>query len=181
MINTFKIGDKVEVLDGNERGIITRIKGDFISVNFDDGFEQDFLPNELILLQDFDLNIEDFKEFKPIEHSRRHQINSYNKKRLKDHEPKLDLHIHELIDDARRLSNFEILNIQLSKAKGFVEWAISNRVPKVVLIHGKGEGVLKEELRTLLRRYDNLEYYDADYMKYGLGATEVRIYGQVTS
>ncbi len=38
------------------------------------------------------------------------------------------------------------------------------------------EGVLKEELEFLFGRYDNLKYYDADYQKYGLGATEVYIY-----
>ena len=36
-----------------------------------------------------------------------------------------------------------------------------------------GEGVLKEELYYLLRRYENLNFYDADYQKYGVGATEV--------
>ena len=46
----------------------------------------------------------------------------------------------------------------------------------LVFIHGVGEGVLKEELRYLFNRYDNVKFYDADYQKYGLGATEVYIY-----
>ncbi|MEX0273541.1 MAG: Smr/MutS family protein, partial [Flavobacteriaceae bacterium] len=45
-----------------------------------------------------------------------------------------------------------------------------------VFIHGVGEGVLREELQYLFRRYDNVEYYDADYQQYGLGATEVYIF-----
>jgi hypothetical protein len=45
----------------------------------------------------------------------------------------------------------------------------------VVFIHGVGEGVLKIELEYLFRRYENVKYYDADYQKYGLGATEVYI------
>jgi hypothetical protein len=36
-----------------------------------------------------------------------------------------------------------------------------------------GEGVLKAELDFLLGRYDNLKFQDANYQKYGLGATEV--------
>ena len=38
------------------------------------------------------------------------------------------------------------------------------------------EGVLKEELRFLLKKYDHLTFYDAAYRKYGLGATEVRLF-----
>ena len=50
------------------------------------------------------------------------------------------------------------------------------RIQKVVFIHGVGEGVLKLELEYLFKRYDNLKFYDANYQKYGLGATEVYIY-----
>ena len=42
-----------------------------------------------------------------------------------------------------------------------------------VFIHGVGEGVLKLELEYVLKRYEDLTYYDADYQKYGFGATEV--------
>ena len=43
----------------------------------------------------------------------------------------------------------------------------------IVFIHGVGEGVLKLELEYVLKRYEDLTYYDADYQKYGFGATEV--------
>lgn len=33
--------------------------------------------------------------------------------------------------------------------------------------------VLKAELDFLLGRYENIKFQDADYQKYGLGATEV--------
>jgi dsDNA-specific endonuclease/ATPase MutS2 len=69
-----------------------------------------------------------------------------------------------------------MLNIQLDTAKRQLNFAISKRIQKVVFIHGVGEGVLKEELRYLFNRYDNVKFYDADYQKYGLGATEVYIY-----
>jgi hypothetical protein len=53
---------------------------------------------------------------------------------------------------------------------------MEKRISRIVFIHGVGEGILKEELGYLLRRYDNLRYYDAEYQKYGLGATEVYIF-----
>jgi len=45
-----------------------------------------------------------------------------------------------------------------------------------VFIHGVGEGVLRTELEFLLGRYSNVTFYDAEYAKYGVGATEVYIY-----
>ena len=74
------------------------------------------------------------------------------------------------------MSNYDMLNIQLDTAKRQLDFAISKRIQTVVFIHGVGEGVLKEELRYLFNRYDNVKFYDADYQKYGSGATEVYIY-----
>jgi dsDNA-specific endonuclease/ATPase MutS2 len=74
------------------------------------------------------------------------------------------------------MDNSEMLNLQLETAKRQLDFAISKRIQKVVFIHGVGAGVLKEELHYLFRRYDNVKYYDADYQKYGLGATEVYVF-----
>ena len=88
----------------------------------------------------------------------------------------VDLHIHQLTKSSKGMSNHEMLTLQLDAAKGQLEFAIRKRIQKVVFIHGVGEGILKEELYYLFRRYENLKYYDADYQKYGAGATEVYIY-----
>src|SRR5690606_17240604 len=99
------------------------------------------------------------------------------------HAPKMevDLHIHQLTPSYKGMGNFEILNLQLETAKHRLEFAMAKRIQKVVFIHGVGEGVLREELYSLFRRYENVKYYDADYQKYGLGATEVYILQNVPS
>jgi dsDNA-specific endonuclease/ATPase MutS2 len=71
------------------------------------------------------------------------------------------------------MNNFDILNIQTETAKRHIEFAIRNRIPKIVFIHGVGEGVLKAELDFMLKRYENISFQDANYQKYGMGATEV--------
>ena len=73
------------------------------------------------------------------------------------------------------MSNYDILTLQTDTAKRHLEFAIRNRIPKIVFIHGVGEGVLKAELDFLLGRYDQVFYQQANYQKYGLGATEVFI------
>jgi len=174
MSRAFKKGDRVEVIDDNETGTVSAVEGECVTVEFEDGFKQDFQSNEIIHSKPLDF---DYASISIAHIDEKPTAKTQNQKNSKtNYVPELDLHIHELIDDARRLSNFEILNIQLSRAKGFLDWAISKRFKKIILIHGVGEGVLKEELKTLLRRYDNLEFFDANYQQYGLGATEVRIY-----
>jgi hypothetical protein len=85
------------------------------------------------------------------------------------------LHIEKLLPDTRGMTTFDILNYQMDAARGQLEFAMRKRIQRIVFIHGVGEGILKEELRTLFRRYEGLKVRDADYRKYGMGATEVYI------
>jgi hypothetical protein len=87
----------------------------------------------------------------------------------------VDLHIEKLVPSKRGMSNYDILTLQMETAKRQLDFAIKNRMPKVVFIHGVGEGVLKAELDFMLGRYDTISFQDANYQKYGLGATEVYI------
>jgi hypothetical protein len=74
------------------------------------------------------------------------------------------------------MASHEMLNLQLDTAKRQLEFAIKKHIQRIVFIHGVGEGVLKLELEYLFKRYDNLKFYDANYQKYGVGATEVYIF-----
>jgi dsDNA-specific endonuclease/ATPase MutS2 len=88
----------------------------------------------------------------------------------------IDLHIEELTDDYKHLTNGEIVDIQLRHARMSIEKARINKINKIVFIHGKGKGTLRQELLHLLMGYTFLEYYDASFKRYGGGATEVRIF-----
>lgn len=84
-----------------------------------------------------------------------------------------DLHIEELIDDYSGMNNAEIVNLQLSYFKQYLNEAIKKRVSKAIFIHGVGNGTLKREIRRELKNYKELKFQDANYGKYGFGATEV--------
>lgn len=88
----------------------------------------------------------------------------------------VDLHIDELTDHYKHLTNGEIVDLQLRHARMIIEKAGMNKIGKVVFIHGKGKGTLRLELLNLLRGYTFLEYYDASFKLYGGGATEVKIF-----
>ena len=88
----------------------------------------------------------------------------------------VDLHIHELVDNHKGMSNSEIIEIQLSNFQKKLNEAIVNRKRKIVFIHGVGNGILKVKLRNILdTTYKHLKYQDASFQKYGYGATMVFI------
>lgn len=99
-----------------------------------------------------------------------------NAKRNKDELIEVDLHIHELLDDVRGLSNSEMLRIQMDKFHQVIEENVKNKGQRIVFIHGVGGGVLKQEvLKELKRKYSKLYYQDASFKEYGYGATMVII------
>lgn len=179
MIN-FSIGDKVEVLDDTISGIVTAIIGSSITIETDMGFEISYLKKELIKIANTDKITVTNYEIAKIKQEKE-QPKRKNKPLIKPKErniPKIevDLHINQLVKSSKGMENFDMLNLQLETAKRQLNFAIQKRIQKIVFIHGVGEGVLKEELHYLFNKYDNLKFYDADYQKYGLGATEVYIY-----
>ena len=88
----------------------------------------------------------------------------------------IDLHINELLDDTRGMSNAEMLNYQLDKFREVMEQYKKKREQKIVFIHGKGDGVLRKALiDELKRKYSTCRYQDASFQEYGFGATLVTI------
>ncbi|WP_298248201.1 Smr/MutS family protein [uncultured Christiangramia sp.] len=176
-----KRGDRVEVIDDSLAGVVQDIQNDSITIKTEDGFLMNFDTQELVKIED-SLAIEDVSDF-DVEQVIKQKTPDKPRRseRIKPKERstppmEVDLHIHQLVRFSRHMSNHEMLNLQLDHARHKLEFAIQKRIPKIVFIHGKGEGVLKMELEYLLGRYSNVKFYDADYQKYGLGATEVYVF-----
>lgn len=88
----------------------------------------------------------------------------------------VDLHIGELLDDTRGMSNSEILDYQLDKFHEVMEQYKNKREQRIVFIHGKGDGVLRKALLDeLKRKYPACKAQDASFQEYGFGATMVTI------
>lgn len=176
-----KIGDTVSVLDDALSGVVTAMDNGHVTILSPEGFEFDFMAHELVVIDD-SLSVHDLTAMDVAtvisekEGSDRRKSPLKKSKKRKEHVLEVDLHIHHLIPSTKGLSNFDMLNIQMAEAQRQLDRAIANRWQSVVFIHGVGEGVLREELYTLFRRYENIEFFDADYQKYGLGATEIYIY-----
>lgn len=168
-------GDKVSVLDDAIDGVVVDIKGSEVVIETTDGFNLVFKTKELIKIGESPINIS-FNKSQIIGEKEIPKPNYINKEKKNKKEipvPEFDLHIEKLVKNHKSMSNYDILTKQMDTAKYHIEFAIKNRIPKIVFIHGVGEGVLKSDLDFLLGRYDNISFQDANYQKYGQGATEV--------
>ncbi|CAM3887123.1 Smr/MutS family protein [Flavobacterium cucumis] len=181
MAQKFEIGDKVAVLDDDISGVVIKVQNNEISVETTDKFVMTFFVNELVKIN----NSNELSGFfstqslgsvlKDKEEPKKRNFVKEKRSRKDEFVLEVDLHIEKLVPSKRGMSNYDILTLQVETAKRQLDFAIKNRLPKVVLIHGVGEGVLKAELDFMLGRYDTISFQDANYQKYGLGATEVYI------
>ena len=84
--------------------------------------------------------------------------------------------INALLDNTAGLSPAVLLNTQLTEFRIIMDRNIRKKGQQIVFIHGKGDGVLRESIiKELRRRYRTCTYEDANFQKYGYGATMVTI------
>lgn len=89
----------------------------------------------------------------------------------------VDLHINELLDNTTNMTNSEMLDYQLGVFNKTLNEYKDKKGQKIVFIHGKGEGVLRNAiLKELKSKYRNYSYQDASFREYGFGATMVTIH-----
>lgn len=173
-------GDKVAVLDDAIEGEVIQVKGNQIMIQTNEDFLLTYTRDELVIIEE-DTSQEWFtnqKISKALSEKAEKSKRSFKKEKKSKKEGfvlEVDLHIEKLVPSSKGLSNFDILNIQMDTAKGQLEFAIRNRMQRMVFIHGVGEGVLKSELEFLLSRYPEISFQEASFQKYGFGATEVFI------
>ncbi|NOT52481.1 MAG: Smr/MutS family protein [Chitinophagaceae bacterium] len=86
----------------------------------------------------------------------------------------IDLHIEKLTDNWQRMSNFEILTMQLKTFEKYYQLAIVHHQPSLIVIHGVGEGKLRDEIHEILRLKHEVNSFTNQYHpRYGYGATEI--------
>lgn len=171
--NEFRIGDRVGVLNETLTGRIIEIRAARITIECDDGFDYAYHPKELVIKKEWGNMITEKHDALNSNENSSEALNSVEKGISQVNE--VDLHIHELIDSEAGMSNFDKLSLQLKTTKAKLEEAISKKQKKIVFIHGRGDGVLKTEVRNLLKNYP-VTFHDASFTKYGQGATEVLIF-----
>lgn len=81
----------------------------------------------------------------------------------------IDLHIEKLASHLVNEANHVILTYQIKAFEEFLTHAVANKKYSILVIHGKGEGVLRNEIRSLANGDPRIRFI---LSKNGGGATE---------
>ena len=197
-----KVGDQVKVLNEALEGVVSKIVNENeVYVLTEQGFDFLYTVNELIKVSEkedaVEFQLEDTTQFinkilsrpdRPVKDAESN-THSYLKPFLErgmlknkrgDSLIEIDLHLHKIVSAPGSLNNWEKIHIQVDYCRNCLEEAMNLKITGLVFIHGIGEGRLKQEIRNLLKTYPNVDYFDADYSRYGYGATQVKIKGLFT-
>ena len=199
MSKEIKKGSEVKFLNDVGGGIVLEIFPDgTANVEGEDGFDMKYNLSELMLVSESiteqeeaynnklpdlakiiaqDVNEERQKLIQKDFEIKYANVRATNQQRRGEHMV-IDLHIHELIDDQSGLQDRTKLDIQLNHFERMMRIAGEQRIKRVIFIHGVGQGVLRNQIRTRLDSYyPDCTVRDANPREYGAGATEV-ILGQ---
>jgi hypothetical protein len=102
----------------------------------------------------------------------------YDAKRVREHlEPArtvIDLHIEKLAHDWQHMDNYEIIALQLKTFEKYYDLALAHHQPTLTVIHGVGEGRLRDEIHDILRLKKEVKSFVNQYdPRFGYGATEI--------
>lgn len=164
----FKTGDIVSFLNHVGSGVVLEVESDQVLVETEYGFEEWFDEKDLVPRKSMPIGeVQQKDEVKfPSNQTETHGPNQLIK----------DLHFNQLVDFPKNFTNHQMLQIQLNEARNTIDKARRGGIKKVILIHGVGEGRLREEIHSMLERMDRLTFYDASYHQFGEGATEIELF-----
>ena len=170
MQSQFKIGDKVKFIKSNDFGTIKSIISERkIEVQDSSNFLSIVNDNDIIK---FDKSTDNIQAYGDLISSKDLEIKK-NKKNLEHANlvvMKVDLHTENIDDTYSFLTNYEIVQKQIIKCERVLISCLNSKTQKLIIVHGIGQGVLKNEVHRLLNRF-NLRFFES----INGGSTEVML------
>jgi len=153
MQETYKIGDKIVFIHSKDCGIITKmITNSKFEVEDSSGFLSNVNSFDIIKFNKKTNTVLSFGNIKSDKDSE--QKNIKNLKKSNSNVRVIDLHIENINSNFHLLENFEIVQLQLNKCHKALDDALHSSAHKLIIVHGIGEGILKQEVHKILRNYD---------------------------
>jgi dsDNA-specific endonuclease/ATPase MutS2 len=175
----FKINQHVVFLNEVGGGIVKDYNAttQIYQIEDETGFERPFPENELaeLIADQKNISIDSaslLNKNEQNQNSKSFVASDYIQKR--NHFWEVDLHTHKIMQSEKGKTASELLNYQLFVLKKTIRAVRDQNVQKLVIIHGEGKGVLRQEVVSYLQGLDGIkEFYDANFHEYGKGATTV--------
>lgn len=159
---TMKIGDKVSVLDEDLDGVITSVKEEIITLKDDFGFTYQYPKEKLVLKNPTlyeGLKIKDKYEYTPPK-SKKHAKNEFV----------LDLHFEKIVPNPEDYESFERLFLQKEKLLETLDFCRKNRIKRLEIVHGIGDGTLQKLVKETLESQVGLDFYHKEILHHQSGA-----------
>ena len=177
-------GDKIRFLDAVGGGVIVQYDADNqqVWVETDDGFDVGPIPASKCVLcepadkyQHIRVATTTHKQKETALPQPAPQIAPSKRPKKQRDEWVIDLHLDALPTDGSGMTDVEKHQYQLRFFRMQMQQHLRHRGRRVVVIHGKGNGVLRNEIRQILKRdfSSQIEIHDADFSRYEEGATLV--------
>ena len=152
-----KVGEKVRIKDNGLVGEVSKISNKAVTVIVGN-ISSTMSPDRVERISSNEFREASHKEFKPVEQK---VDRSLTDRRL-NFSPELDIRGERLSD---------ALNI----VTRYIDDAVMLNIGSVRIIHGKGSGVLREEIQKYLRSIPGLSVSDEDIRNGGTGVTIVKL------
>ena len=170
MIKDFNVGDEVVFIHSKDYGVVTKLfNNNKVFVEDSSGFNT-LVDNSEIIKYSKDTNtVHSFGKMNFIKDN----DNKRTSKKLTTNNNNvriIDLHIENISDHFHLMESFEIVQLQLKKCEKALDDALKSSTYKLIIVHGIGEGVLKNEVHNILRSY-NLRFF----ISTNGGSTEVML------
>ena len=160
-----KIGDKVSVIDEDLEGTLVSVEDKTAVFEDSHGFRHEYPLAQLVLRENliYDEVPLTKKEETKKNISQKHQKNAM----------KIDLHFDQLVKNPNEYDSWERLFIQKEQLMEVLDFCKSNKIKRLEIIHGLGEGVLQELVYDVLRGYAGIEFEENEFLKHQSASVEV--------
>jgi len=159
---SFNLGESVSLL--TETGVFTIIEINPLKACIKDEFGiSRWVPNNQLVKR---------KSVNGPIHQKDNPTVNNSKRKTRPHKiPQIDLHAEALNIPVSQ----EMLPIKIELCRNFLNQCIQNRQAKALIIHGVGEGILKNAVRQMLRGKSGVIFHDGNYSMRGVGSTLVEM------
>ena len=168
---TMKKGDRIEVVKDDRKGVVTDIQDSTVYYEDEDGFSWHARVDEVRVLPDSIQLIMTYSRGK----INKQQLGEAHVSEKQNRSVVVDLHADKIIGRTKGMQPATIKAFQLKEFHNVMCQYRKQKGKQIVFIHGKGDGILKNEIRHIVeKQYPGCRWSGAQGENYGLGgATEV--------